>query len=829
MDDTAKVLKFEPAPTLKNDRKLWVSVGKSRFDKKWKNRQMSWSAILQRLANPIRTPETHAEYMKMTRADQDQTKDVGGFVGGVLRDGKRSARTVTSRTILAFDLDQAPEGFWEDYSLLVDYAAAVYSTHKHSPEKPRLRLLVPLSRDVSADEYEAVARMLATDIGMDFMDPSTFQPSRLMYWPSVSDDGQYIFKYVDMPFLDPDRILARYPDWTDASTWPMSPKEVGNHKTLAARQQDPTTKTGIVGAFCRTYDIPDAIAAFLSDVYTPTDKPDRYTYAAGSTSAGLVIYEDGAFAFSNHGTDPAGGQLCNSFDLVRIHKFGGEDEDVPGDTPTTKRPSYRAMVDFATKDLKVLALLDEEREAASDFDDDGDKDENPAADRKKKDEKEDDWKKDLIRDKNGAPTKKVRNAVLVFQNDKRLQGLAFNQLSNAIDVRGTPLPWKRQPGPWRDSDDAQLVTWVSEHYAEFSRQTIMDQKVITADRHAFHPVKEYLENLPDWDGVARADTLLIDYLGAEDNVFTREATAKILTAAVRRIYEPGCKFDSMLVLSGPPNTGKSMLVARLGGKFFSDNLTFEDMKDKTAAEKLQGYWLLEIGEMKGMRKMDVESIKAFVSRQEDIYRAAYGRNTERHPRQCVIFGTVNDLSGYLKDVTGNRRFWPVEITGQAERHPWDLTKDIIDQIWAEIFFRYRDLGESDLILSPEAAKIAEEKQTEALESDDREGIVEEYLYKKLPKAWGSMKLTDRLSYLDGDTDLLDEDEKEGVNDRQYVSNIEIWCECFRQQPNRIQKRDSYEIAGILKRLGWERVNDRKHIALYGLVRLYKRPKYAGKL
>ena len=114
MDDAAKVLKFEPAPTLKNDRKLWVSVGKNRFDKKCINRQMRWSAILQRLATPIRTPESHAEYMKMTRADQDQTKDVGGFVGGTLEGGKRSARTVTSRTILAFDLDQAPEGFWED-------------------------------------------------------------------------------------------------------------------------------------------------------------------------------------------------------------------------------------------------------------------------------------------------------------------------------------------------------------------------------------------------------------------------------------------------------------------------------------------------------------------------------------------------------------------------------------------------------------------------------------------------------------------------------------------------------------------------------------------
>lgn len=807
MENNAEILKFEPSPELKNDRKLWVSLGKNRYDKKWRNKQMRWSDILRRLSTPIRTPETHAEYMKLTRADQDKVKDVGGFVGGTLEGGKRSARTVQTRTILAFDLDDAPEGFWDDYSLLTDYAAAVYSTHKHQPKKARLRLLVPLCRDVSPDEYEAVARMLATDIGMDYMDPSTFQPSRLMYWPSCSEDGEYIFEYVDLPFLDPDKILARYPDWTDASAWPMSPKEAQSHKALAARQQDPTTKQGVVGAFCRTYDVPAAIDAFLSDIYTATGKPDRYTYAPGSTSAGLVIYEDGAFAFSNHGTDPAGGQLCNSFDLVRIHKFGGEDDKVSGDTPTTKRPSYKAMIDFATKDPQVIALLDKEREDAADFEDDPDPDT---------------WMKDLNRDKNGQPTKKVKNAVLIFKNDARLQGLAFNQLSNAIDVRDTPVPWQRQPGPWRDSDDSQLVTWISEHYAEFSRQTIMDQKVITADRHAYHPVKEYLEGLPDWDGTPRADTLLIDYLGAEDNVFTREATAKILTAAVRRIYEPGCKFDSMLVLSGPPNTGKSMLVAKLGGQFFSDNLTFEDMKDKTAAEKLQGYWLLEIGEMKGMRKMDVESIKAFISRQEDIYRAAYGRNTERHPRQCVIFGTVNDISGYLKDITGNRRFWPIEITGLADLHPWDLTKETVGQIWAEILFRYKDLGESNLILSPAAAEIAEEKQTEALESDDREGIVDKYLNTLLPEKWNFMTLNDRLDFLDHDEDIISDNFGEGTIERTTVTNIEIWCECFRQPANKIQKRDSYEIAGILKRLGWKRTDERKRLPIYGLARVYRK-------
>lgn len=806
--EESKILTFEAAPELKHDRKLWISTGRNRFDTKWKNRQMTWSSILKRLATPHRTPETYAEYTAATKADQDKIKDVGGFVGGTLQGGKRGAHTVSSRTILSFDLDDAPQQFWEDFSLLADYAAACYSTHKHRPSSPRLRLLVPLARDVSADEYEAVARMLATDIGMDYMDPSTFQPSRLMYWPSCSDDGEYLFRYIDAPLLDPDQVLARYPDWTDASLWPTSDKEARSRKALADRQQDPTTKKGVVGAFCRAYDIPAAIEAFLPETYLRTDKDDRYTYAAGSTSAGLVVYDGGLFAFSNHGTDPAGGQLCNAFDLVRIHKFGAEDEAVSGDTPTNKRPSYKAMLDFATADAAVQKILDEEHydEAVADFSDDPDPDA---------------WRTKLSRNNNGLIAKSVLNAKRIFENDTSLQGISYNLLSNGIEVKGEPVPWERSGGPWRDSDDAQLVTYIATVYAEFSRQTILDQKTITAARHSFHPVKEYLEGLEPWDGISRVDTLLIDYLGAEDSVFTREATAKILTAAVRRIYEPGCKFDTMLVLSGPPNTGKSMLIARLGGKYFSDNLTFDDMKDKTAAEKLQGYWLLEIGEMKGMRKMDVDSIKAFISRQEDIYRAAYGHNTERHPRQCVIFGTVNDLSGYLKDITGNRRFWPVEVTGKADRHPWDITPEIRDQIWAEVFFRYRALGEDNLVLSPEAQKIAEEKQVEALEADDREGIVQEYLDKLLPETWGSMTLSDRIDFLDGDFDVLGDD-IEGTVTRTEVSNIEIWCECFRRPMNAIQKRDSYEIAGILKRLGWSRTQNPKRISLYGLVRTYKK-------
>ena len=147
-----------------------------------------------------------------------------------------------------------------------------------------------------------------------------------------------------------------------------------------------------------------------------------------------------------------------------------------------------------------------------------------------------------------------------------------------------------------------------------------------ADDRSYHPIKDYFESLPEWDGVPRAELYFIEYLGAEDNAYTRAATRKLLCAAYRRIYEPGVKFDYCLVLVGPQGIGKSTAIAKLGMEWYSDSLALSDMNDKTAAEKLQGYWILEIGELAGMRKAETDKTKAFLSRQDDKYRASFGRD-----------------------------------------------------------------------------------------------------------------------------------------------------------------------------------------------------------
>jgi len=213
------------------------------------------------------------------------------------------------------------------------YGCVMYSTHSHSPKAPRLRLVIPLKRAVTSDEYGAVSRRIAADLGIDFFDDTTYEPHRLMYWPSTSSDGEFIFKVLDEEWVDPDEILARYEDWRDSSYWPESSRTKEDRKRLAERQGDPKEKPGVVGAFCRTYSIIDVIEKFLSDIYSPCENPNRYTYIPGSSAGGLVIYENGDFAYSHHGTDPISGKLCNAFDLVRLHKFGELDEEAKEGTP----------------------------------------------------------------------------------------------------------------------------------------------------------------------------------------------------------------------------------------------------------------------------------------------------------------------------------------------------------------------------------------------------------------------------------------------------------------------------------------------------------------
>jgi putative DNA primase/helicase len=317
-----------------------IAVGSSRRETRWKNGKITWHSLVEKLSKVHRTHETFAYYQTAPRDTKDKIKDIGGFVGGYLTGGVRKSSAVAYRTVITLDADMASPELWATFQLLYGNAACLYSTHSHSPEKPRYRLVLPLNRHCTPEEYQPIARRIAGDLGIEQFDNTGFQDERLMYWPSCAKDGAFQFESQDGPAVDVDEVLASYTNWRDVSEWPVSERVREMIKHGQKKQGDPLEKKGIVGAFCRTYDIEQAIENFLNDVYEKTDFEDRYTYTGGSTSGGLIVY-DGKFAYSHHGTDRISGQLCNSFDLVRLHLFGEQDGAAGGDTPIEKRPSYQ--------------------------------------------------------------------------------------------------------------------------------------------------------------------------------------------------------------------------------------------------------------------------------------------------------------------------------------------------------------------------------------------------------------------------------------------------------------------------------------------------------
>ena len=335
---------------------LTLSVGESRHSTNWTPKHYTWAKLVERMRTPVRTEETMAEFAAMSRDQRAQIKDVGGFVGGRVEGGNRKAGSIKERQLVALDADFGTPDIWDTWGLIVGRAALMHSTHSHTPEKPRLRLLVPLSRAVSAAEYEPIARRLAEWIDIEAFDDTTYEPSRLMYWPSCPLDAEYVFEAAGGPWVDPDMVLATYTDWHDMREWPISSRQQKIIHKMGEKQGDPLTKPGIIGAFNRAYTITDAIQKFLPGVYTPCGA-NRWTYAAGSTVGGAVTYDQDTFLYSHHDTDPTSGRLCNAFDLVRLHLYGERDGGADGDL--SDLPSQAAMKQLCAEDEDVRRELAE--------------------------------------------------------------------------------------------------------------------------------------------------------------------------------------------------------------------------------------------------------------------------------------------------------------------------------------------------------------------------------------------------------------------------------------------------------------------------------------
>ena len=341
------------------------------------------------------------------------------------------------------------------------------------------------------------------------------------------------------------------------------------------------------------------------------------------------------------------------------------------------------------------------------------------------------------------------NTDLIFTFDPVIDGaIGFDEFQQA-DVILKKMPWHKSESrvgeAIKDRDAAQLRYYLSKHYREFGTVQKVDDAIIRfSDKYSFHPVKDYFNNLPKWDGKPRAETLFIDFLGVKDTPYAREITLNWLSAAVARIFHPGCDYQIAPILHGNQGIGKGFIPRRLGGKWYG--AIGENVDDSHAVDSIQNLWIGEFKEMKGMRKADINAIKAFIDTSTDNRRPPYGRRSEFFPRHIVFIITVND-DHFLSDVTGNRRFPVLECTLPEGRYIKGLTDEFISQVWAEVYHYYCELRESHSVLNEkEFVKVLEEHlelSTETkiqvenvaqrfMRDDGMTGEIEAFLKTKIP-------------------------------------------------------------------------------------------------
>lgn len=838
---------------MQENRKFFISVGRSRFQKVWKRRSVSWEQLRDKLSSPVRTAESYSDYLRSSRERQTEIKDVGGFVGSTLREGLRKGSAVVSRSVVTLDYDEFSRDRLEDLRLaLRGWVWALHSTHKHSEEAWRVRVVIPLAEDVTVEEYGTLGRWLASRIGFEGIDRSTFEACRLMFWPSVSADGDWVFASSEEGgsdgacFFDGKRVLKEeFEDWEDLSQWPLLPEEevlleAGDGEFASGaeefasgaeaamkglgllprngRLEDPTQKRGLVGAFCREVDCREIVEMLAPGVYVPGRGRGRYTYVNGRSSSGACLIQGGKFWFSFHATDPLCGKMLNAWDLCRLLLFGHLDAGAGVGTRVSRLPSTGEMERFALGMPAVKARLVREQGAEDfagiDLGDGGDSGEGGGAGS---------WEGELDVTKTGAVRSTIANVVVILRNHPELKGrIRRNLFSGELEVCGE-LPWRREGGAWSNTDESCLRVWLDRVYGVSGREKITDALTDVANTEGFHPVKDYLESL-SWDGTERVSGLFVELLGAEDIPLYRELARMLLAAAVRRIFEPGVKFDYFIILQGPEGTGKSSLFSILGGEWFSDSVI--TIEGKEGMESIQGKWIIELGELIGMKRSEQAAVKGFISRQTDEFRPAYGRIKERHPRQCVLVGTTNEEFFLRGADTGNRRSPVVEIRPEFRRVREPVREWVAkwrDQLWAEAVVLAR--RGYPLFLDSELKETVEEIQDRHNldKSDSRFPEVERFLEMLLPQQWDSMTQEERLRWLRQNNAGGEEDgewtplQAVGMVRRQFVTIPEILQEMLEmRKTDRDYRVMSREIGAFLNSLkGWKKIGVKKKSRLYG--------------
>ncbi|MDD3030661.1 MAG: virulence-associated E family protein [Alphaproteobacteria bacterium] len=840
------------------------ALGKPKNLAKAWNKTRPWKDFYTDLSTPTKTGELRAAFDEMSKDEQDVLKAVGGWISTAqCENNNRSLKNILPRNLMSLDLDycsiELKDAIEAGTSPLSRFESFTHSSRRHTERKPRLRIFLPLSREVDADEYHALVRIVSYVLDgkrepIIQVDRVSARPAQMMFKPTISKDGDWFCHLQEGKLLDPDYFFKLWRnkkgDPFDLSKLPLFDTETAIRRS-AEKSENPLTKPGIIGAFNRAHSVEDAMEKFLPGVYIPGDAHSgqpRYTYAGSTSSNGAIVYDDGLFLYSNHGHDPCCEMNVNAFDMVRMHLYGELDEGVDQhNTSVNKLPSFKAMMEFAQNDKGAKHELMKERYAlVGQFEDESDEpEENADADesvtpdyddligdgppKKTKKKKKGDawsWMDRLECDRNGKIDPSIANYSLILQNDKRLVGaICDNMFTGQLTLRKT-LEAKLDTAPivvcedplrgqtFADKDDS-VIRAIMDAPTDLGGYGIRpsnianlrDAIVNTSGLQKFHPVKEYLESLR-WDGKRRIDTFFIRFLKLQDTPYTREVSRLTLVASVTRIYEPGHKFDYMPVLGGPQGIGKSTFIKELYGDHWFGEVDCKLDDKREVTELLPGMWGMEAPEMDSFRKADSTANKKFLRKQEYTVRAAYAHRAMVMRVQTVFWGSTNETR-YLRDPSGNRSYWPLQCGfSSGENIDTDGVRGERDQLWAEAYAAYLEMRREwpksvlptlPLTLSKKAIPEAVQKQEGARAKE----IHEELADRMLEQADEPIRLSDLLREYGNASQRFDE-ESETDPDTVWV----LRCALLRKDLIRFAYGDKIDVlTDQMKKSNFDRAED----------------------
>lgn len=766
-----------------------ISFFKNRFNALASVRELSFKEFSEIFKKPKKDDIDTKTYKSLSPDEQMEYKDCGAYVGGVFKDNRRKAKDLIERSIMAIDIDHLDRDLIGDaLENILDFFrklkvnTIIHSTRNYSKDNPRLRVLLELEKPIGADIYEAIARDLIEKIGKEYVDDTCTQASRLMFFPSICNDGEYYYEYIEGKPLSTSLTAKKEPD--------------ASRKEVAKKQQNPLEKKGLIGAICKAYRVDEIMDIFLSDIYEKGKTDNRYRLIGSKSVDGVVVYDEGLFMYSNHETDKAHGRELNAYDLLRVHFCEGLSDERSYDKLATMFENDKKVQDFLKKEANDRLQAQFNEPIVSDG--------------------ETVLATDLDTTKKGAIKSTLNNYVEILSTDGDLRDtLAYDSFRGKVVLKGK-FPWMECENckDYDDYDENKLLLFIEKRYTIKSNDLLQRAVTIVSRDNKFNALADYLNSL-EWDGVKRIDTLLADYLGADKDIYTAAVMRKALVAAVARALNENIKapkFDYMTILSGHQGCGKSTFLSILGGEFFSDSLS--SFVGKEASEQLRGVWIVEVAELAAMGKFTIEQIKNFITKVNDIYRESYARNTSTFQRRCVFFGTTN-RDEFLTDDTGNRRFLPVKVgIHEPIKSVFSDLENERDMIFAEAMELFK-AGES-LKLNDEEEKIAHKKREESEEKSLKLGLIEEYLNRDLPSNWAKLSLFDRRIW-------LEDRENKGSVRRGKVCIAEIWCECIGKDLSFIKRADRLEIANSIRQIGgWDVDQNPTAFNLYGKQKGYTR-------